>query len=82
MSVHTPGESNYDEWARLVATSPDGSIYATAEYLDSLCVAAGGKFRILVARRGEELVGCIPFYERCRAKGWLSVPGCFFSSRT
>jgi hypothetical protein len=74
MSVHTLGESNYDEWARLVAGSPDGSIYATAEYLDTLCVAAGGKFRILIARRGEELVGGIPLYERVSRKRVVVSP--------
>jgi hypothetical protein len=57
-------EAGYGEWNRLNAAAPAGSPYAMPEYLDALCSTAGGRFRILVARRGEELVGGLPLYER------------------
>jgi hypothetical protein len=56
-------ETEYGRWAELVAASPDGSPYALAEYLDLLCRAAGGRFRILALRRGDELLGGVPLYE-------------------
>lgn len=61
-------ESEYDAWRDFVAASPDGSVYALPEYLEALRVAAGGSFRILVARRAGELVGGLPLYER-RGRG-------------
>jgi hypothetical protein len=57
-------EREYAEWNRLVASSPEGSIYGTPEYLDVLCSAAGGRFRILAAGRGGEIAGGIGLYER------------------
>lgn len=74
LTVHTLRDSNYDEWARFVAGSPDGSIYATAAYLDTLCVATGGRFRILVVRRGEQIAGGMPLYERVSQKGVFVSP--------
>lgn len=56
-------EARYPEWNALVAASPDGSPYATSDYLDLLCRAAGGRFRILGCRRGDELIGGTPLYE-------------------
>jgi hypothetical protein len=72
--VQTLRESDYDEWGKLVAASPDGSIYATAEYLDALCLAAGGKFRILAIRRGSQIVGGIPLHEQESKKGVFVSP--------
>jgi hypothetical protein len=58
----------------LVAASPDGSIYATAAYLDTLCIAAGGRFRILAVRRRDQIVGGIPLYEQVSRKGVFVGP--------
>jgi hypothetical protein len=74
LTVHTLSESEYSEWAGLVATSPDGSIYATAAYLDTLCTAAGGRFRILAVRRADQIVGGIPLYEQVSRKGTFVGP--------
>lgn len=63
VSAQLLGVDEYAEWGKLVAGSPDGSIYATAEYLDTLCAAAGGRFRILGVRRGKDLVAGLPLYE-------------------
>jgi hypothetical protein len=62
-------ETEYPLWNRLVAASPDGSPYATPEYLDALCGAAGGGYRILGVFRGEELIGGLPLYERTSRAG-------------
>lgn len=72
--VHEVSEPDYPAWDRLVAASPDGSIYASAEYLDALSRSAGGRFRILGARRGEELVGGLPLYERVTSRGPYVAP--------
>jgi len=56
-------ESQYDEWLKLVATSPEGSIYAVPHYLAALSRADGGRFSVLAVRRGDELVGGVALYE-------------------
>ncbi len=64
----------FADWNHLVSSSPDGSIYSTPEYLDALCTAAGGRFRVLAARRGEELAGGVALYERDSAFGTFVSP--------
>jgi hypothetical protein len=58
------GEADYAAWTRMVTESPGGSVYSSPEYLDALCTAAGGTFRILAVRRGAELAGGVALYER------------------
>ena len=67
-------EGRYGEWNGLVASAPAGSPYAMPEYLDALCEAAGGTFRILGAWRGEELAGGLPLYERTSRLGKYVSP--------
>lgn len=74
ITVQTLPDSDYEDWGRLVAASPDGSVYATAPYLDALCLAAGGRFRILAVRRGDQIVGGIPLYEQTAKKGIFVSP--------
>lgn len=74
ITVQSLSDSDYDEWGKLVATSPDGSVYATPEYLETICFAAGGRFRILAARRGDQLLGGIPLYEQESKKGIFVSP--------
>lgn len=57
-------EPEYPYWSELVEASPDGSIYSTAEYLDVLSSETNGKFRILVAERGGEMLAGIALFER------------------
>ena len=70
-------EIEYAQWGRLVAESPHGSIYSTPEYLECLCSAVGGSFRILGCFRGDQLVGGIGLYiqnerrGRCISNRWL-----------
>ena len=68
------GEDDYERWNRVVAESPDGSIYSTPEYLDVLREAAGGRFRVVGAWRGDELVGGIALYERAARLGVYVAP--------
>jgi hypothetical protein len=55
--------SEFDEWARLVRSSPQGTVYALPCYLAALCSAAGGRFVVLGARQGDELAGGVALYE-------------------
>lgn len=64
ISIREIGESGYKDWNDMVAASPGGSIYSTPEYLDVLCGSAGGRFRLLAADRGGEIVGGIALWER------------------
>jgi len=45
-------EAEYPAWNQLVARSAQGALYSTPEYLDALCEAAGGSFRISRRREG------------------------------
>jgi hypothetical protein len=56
------GEADYDGWRSLVAQSAEGSPYYLPEYLDALCRATGGYFRILAAERNGELLGGVTLY--------------------
>ncbi len=72
ISVRALAETEYPAWNRLVADAPAGSPYSTPEYLDALCSAAGGSFRILGVWRGDELVGGVGLYERVARSGtWV-----------
>jgi hypothetical protein len=62
------------EWDGFVAGSPDGSIYSTTAYLDLLCGVAGGRFRVLAVRRGDELAGGVALYERQSRFGRFVAP--------
>jgi len=57
-------ETEYGRWNTFISKSPDGSIYSTPEYLDILCQAGGGKFKILAAKKGDEILGGVGLYER------------------
>jgi hypothetical protein len=56
-------EAEYPRWSGLVRESPEGSIYSMPEYLDVLCAATGGRFRVLAVERGGELLGGAALYE-------------------
>lgn len=62
--VRVVGTESYEEWNALVGASPAGSVYSTPDYLDVLCRSAGGRFRIVGAWHGDELVGGLGLYER------------------
>jgi Acetyltransferase (GNAT) domain len=68
------GEADYANWKKLVAESAEGSPYYLAEYLDALCRATGGSFRILVAERGAELLGGVTLYSEASRWGRIVSP--------
>lgn len=67
-------ETEYDAWNAFAGTMPAGSIYARTEYLDALCTATGGRFRVLGVRQGEQLFGGIGLYEERTRHGSLVSP--------
>jgi len=67
-------EPDYDRWTRLVTCNEPGSIYHTPAYLDALCAATGGGFRILGVEKGERLVGGLALYEEERPTGRHLAP--------
>jgi hypothetical protein len=58
-----------DEWARFVTSSPTGSAYSLPAYLRVLSAVAGGRFRVLAVRKGDELAGGLSVYETTTALG-------------
>ena len=64
LTVEAIGDSEYGRGEKFVAAAPGGSEYSLPGYLDALCTAAGGRFRLLAARQGEEISGGVAMYER------------------
>lgn len=64
-------EAQYDRWDRFVAQSRSGSIYNTAAYLELLCTAAGGSYRILAVPEEDSFAGGIALFEP--AGRWRTV---------
>lgn len=54
----------FPHWAELATAAPAGGVYADPIYLEALCQATGGSFRILVAEHGGEITGGIALYEK------------------
>jgi hypothetical protein len=63
-----------DAWSRFVAGSPTGSVYSLPAYLRALARAAGGRHRVLAARKGDDIVGGIAVYERDTRLGTIVRP--------
>ena len=72
--VEPLSEAEFEEWARLVESSPHGTIYSHPRYLEVLCSAAGGRFVVLGARRGDELAGGVALYENDSVFGRYVAP--------
>jgi len=67
-------ETDFAAWTALVDGAAGGSVYANPVYLDALCTAAGGRFRVLAARRGDELLGGVALYESPSTAGIRCTP--------
>ena len=74
VTVETLDPSQYERWSLLVRESPSGSVYSLPGYLETLCAAAGGRFFVLVALRGADIVGGIAVYERPSPLGLFVAP--------
>src|SRR5205823_9304662 len=64
----------YEGWNAFVESSPQGSVYSTSTYLSALCSALGVRFRILAAKRGDELLGGVAFVEQQVGAGLRVAP--------
>lgn len=63
-------EKEHPTWDALVAGAAEGSPYHSSDYLQALCEATGGRFRILAASRGSEVLGGVVLYEE---RSWSGV---------
>ena len=57
-----------------MAGAAEGSPYHSSEYLQALCEATGGSFRILAAARGSEVLGGVALYEERGRSGVVISP--------
>jgi hypothetical protein len=74
LSVVDLGPEQLDRWSRFVRESPHGSAYNLPAYLEALCSAGGGRYVVLAAFRGEEIVGGVATYERSSPLGSFVSP--------
>ena len=70
-------EEEYSQWDEFVASSPDGSIYSTAAYLDVFCGVTSASFNILAVLKNDEIFGGIALYERRSRLGTFVSPRLF-----
>jgi hypothetical protein len=63
MTVRKLEEREFDDWTRLVSSSPDGSIFSLPSYLKILSRAAGGRFSVFGEWNGDELLGGAAVHE-------------------
>jgi len=70
-------EDDYNRWDEFVASSPDGSIYSTAKYLDVFCDVTSANFKILAVQKNEEIFGGVALYERRSRLGLFVSPRLF-----
>ncbi|MGB5850685.1 MAG: hypothetical protein WBG85_00185, partial [Rhodanobacter sp.] len=66
--------ADYPRWVAAVTASPDGSVYSLPDYLDALCTATGGSFRVLAAERDDHIVGGIALFECSGRSGTFVSP--------
>lgn len=67
-------QSEYNSWNKFVTESTFGSIYSTTEYLEILCEATKGNFKILAAKQGDEIIGGVGLYEQNSPQGIYISP--------
>ena len=74
VAVRMLDPAEWPAWETFLAGAPGGSVYSMPGYLDTLCTAAGGRFRIIAVTRGEEIVGGVALYERASRGGAFVSP--------
>jgi hypothetical protein len=74
VEVRALEQDAWPAWEKFVAAAPGGSVYSLPGYLDALCTAGGGSFRIIGVMRGEEIVGGVALYERPSRGGVFVSP--------
>lgn len=73
LQVRELTQGDFPAWQALVNASPQGSVYSLPEYLDVLCDATGGRFRVLGIERNGELSGGVALYEEANRFGALAT---------
>ena len=73
-SVRQLPPAEFERWDQLTVLAPEGSIYQTTPYLSALCEATGGRFRVLGAFQGDELLGGVALYEESSHWGTVVSP--------
>jgi len=71
------GDISPQEWRELVEKSPDATVFQTHEWLSTWWAMFGegrSRSRILVAKKGDRLVGALPLYEADRRSGSAGHP--------
>jgi len=63
LAVGTLRREEFAEWSAFVGGSPDGSVYAQADYLEALASVTGASYRIIGVRRDSALIGGVALYE-------------------
>lgn len=76
-SVKYLSDNEYEQWDNFVASSPDGSIYSMASYLDVFCDVTSAKFKIMAVMKNEEIFGGVALYERHSILGTFVSPRLF-----
>jgi hypothetical protein len=74
VEVRVIEQDAWPAWEKFVGAAPGGSVYSLPGYLDALCTAVGGRYRILGVMRGEEIVGGVALYERTSRGGAFVSP--------
>jgi hypothetical protein len=74
VEVRVLEQNAWPAWEKFVGAAPGGSVYSLPGYLDALCTAVGGRYRILGVMRGEEIVGGVALYERTSRGGAFVSP--------
>jgi len=54
-------------WDRLVAGSPQGSVFCSSRFSDAIAEATGRPFRFITVFRGDRLIAGLPVFERRKA---------------
>jgi len=70
-------ENEFEQWDSFVVSSPDGSIYNMAQYLDVFCDVTSAQFKILAVLKNDDIFGGIALYERRSRLGTFVSPRLF-----
>lgn len=74
LSVVELRAEQYPEWNAFLEGAIGTSIYSSPDYLDALCQAAGGRFRVIAACRDGQIMGGVSLYERRSLFGAYVAP--------
>jgi hypothetical protein len=68
------GPADHSAWESFVIGSTSGSPYSLPVYLEALCEATGGRYRVLACERDGQILGGIALFERSSWAGPYATP--------